>query len=311
MIKKMMLRRKRLSFPRERLFSRRRVWHSGQVILYLLLGTTLAALGYALFQIPFNIVAGGLSGVGIILNYFTGWPVGLVYWLLNLPMLAVGFFYLGRWRFVISTLVASTLFAALIDLFGAVLPALLEQFPVTENVLLASLYSGVIGGIGTGFVYRAGSTFGSTGVIGRIIQQKTGLPLSQVYLFTDGAIILGAGFVFGWEIALYGFFVLFIHGLASDYTLEGPSSTRTVTIITNRPQEMADAIIQQVGRGASYWEVTGGYTGTLRYMVLCTIYRSQVNAVKRVAAQVEPEAFLTIGVSHQALGTGFKRLREE
>ncbi|MCA9972959.1 MAG: YitT family protein [Anaerolineales bacterium] len=280
-----------------------------QTAVYLLFGTALAALGYALFQIPFNIVAGGLSGIGIMINHYTGWPVGLMYWIMNVPMLALGFYKLGRWRFVVSTLIAATLFAALVDLFGVILPPLLPEFPVTQDLLLASVYSGVVGGIGAGLVYRAGSTFGGTAIVGRVVQQRTGLPLSQIYLFTDGAVILAAGFIFGWEIALYGFLVLFIHGLASDYTLEGPSSTRTVTIITNRPVEMTQALIAEVHRGVSYWEVTGGFTGQTRYMVMCTVYRPQVNTVKRVAADVEPEAFVTIGVSHQALGKGFKPLK--
>ena len=194
-------------------------------------------------------------------------------------------------------------------MFLLVLPQVMVQFPLSHDVLLTSIYAGIIGGIGAGLVYRAGSTFGGTAIVGRVIQQRTGLPLSQVYAFTDGAIILTAGIIFGWEIAMYGFLVLVINGLAADYTLEGPSSTRTVTIITNKPEEMSAALIAETQRGVSFWEVTGGYTGMKRYMVMCTIYRPQVNTVKRVAARIEPEAFVTIGVSHQALGQGFKRLK--
>lgn len=292
----------------KRPFRWRTFWPLLQTTLYLLLGTTLGALSYALFQVPFNIVSGGLSGIGIMIAHFTGWPVGLMYWLMNVPMLALGFYYLGRWRFVVSTLIAATIFSVMVDLFGLYLPQLMVQFPVTHDLLLSSLYSGIIGGIGAGLVYRAGSTFGGTAILGRVIQLRTGLPLSQVYAFTDGIIILVAGLIFGWEIAMYGFLVLVINGLAADYTLEGPSSTRTVTIVTNKPQEMVQALIEEVHRGVSYWPVTGGFTGEMRYMVMCTVYRPQVNLVKRVAADVEPEAFVTIGVSHQALGKGFKRL---
>ncbi len=289
--------------------SRRSVWHALQTTVYMLVGTALAALGYALFQVPNSIVSGGLSGIAIMINHFTEWPVGLMYWVMNVPMLVLGFFQLGRWRFVVSTLIAATVFSALIDIFGGILPQMLVQFPLSHDVLLTSVYAGIIGGIGAGLVYRAGSTFGGTAIVGRVIQQRTGLPLSQVYAVTDGAIILTAGLIFGWEIAMYGFLVLFISGLAADYTLEGPSSTRTVTIITNKPEEMSAALIAETQRGVSFWEVTGGYTGMKRYMVMCTIYRPQVNTVKRVAARIEPEAFVTIGVSHQALGQGFKRLK--
>lgn len=285
------------------------IWQAVQTVIYLLVGTGLAALGYALFQVPNNIVSGGISGIGIMINHFTGWPVGLMYWIMNVPMLVLGFFQLGRWRFVVSTLIASTIFASLIDVFSVILPQVMNEFPLSHDVLLTSVYAGIIGGIGAGLVYRAGSTFGGTAILGRVLQKRTGLPLSQVYAVTDGAIILTAGLIFGWEIAMYGFLVLFINGLAADYTLEGPSSTRTVTIITNKPEEMSEALIAETQRGVSYWEVTGAYTGLKRYMVMCTIYRPQVNTVKRVAAKIEPEAFVTIGVSHQALGQGFKRLK--
>ncbi|MCA9935991.1 MAG: YitT family protein [Ardenticatenaceae bacterium] len=296
-------------FQQKKLLTQRTLWHALQTTLYLLAGTGLAALGYALFQVPNNIVSGGLSGVAIMVNHYTDWPVGLMYWVMNVPMLVLGFFQLGRWRFVVSTLISATIFSVLVDLFGVILPQVIAQFPLSHDVLLTSVYAGIIGGIGAGLVYRAGSTFGGTAVVGRVIQQRTGLPLSQVYAFTDGAVILIAGLIFGWEIAMYGFLVLFINGLAADYTLEGPSSTRTVTIITNKPKEIADALIEQTHRGVSYWQVTGGYTGEMRHMVSCTVYRPQVNAVKRIVAEVESEAFVTIGVSHQALGKGFKRLR--
>jgi uncharacterized membrane-anchored protein YitT (DUF2179 family) len=175
-------------------------------------------------------------------------------------------------------------------------------------LLLSSIYGGIVGGISAGLVYRTGSTFGGTGIIGRVIQQRTGLPLSQAYLYTDGMIIAVAGLVFGWEIALYGVLVLFINGLATDYTMEGASSTRTATIVTNHPQEVADALMSALHRGVSYWPVIGAYTGQQHYMLTVTMARSQVADVKSVVAEIDPEAFLTIGVSNRAMGKGFSAL---
>ena len=286
------------------------IWHVIRPLILLTLGAVLAAFGYVVFQIPHKIVAGGLSGLGIVINHFTNWPIGLMYWIMNMPLLVLGFYYLGRWRFVLRTLFAATMFSAAIDLFMVYLPQVMSSFPLTDDLLLSSIYGGIIGGISAGLVYRAGSTFGGTGIIGRVVQQKTGLPLSQSYFYKDGVIIALAGLVFGWEVALYGVLVLFLSGLAADYTLEGPSSTRTATIITNHPDEMTQALMDRLGRGVSYWDVTGGYTGKTHSMLLCTVYRPQVNDVKRIVAEVDPEAFLTIGVSHQAVGQGFMSLRK-
>lgn len=277
----------------------------------LILGTLISGFGFAVFQAPFNLAAGGMMGVSLIINNFTGWPVGTLYLLLNLPLLAIGFKVLGRWPFVWRTLLAAALFALFTDLFGWLLPQVLEPWPLADDLLLNAVYGGLVGGIGAGLVYRTGSTMGGTGIIGRVIQMRTGLPLSQSFIYTDGLILLSMGLVFGWQTTLYGLLMLIISGLAADYALEGASVTRIANIVTNRPQEMSAALIGTLGRGVSYWPITGGYTGTTRYMVTCTLYRSQMAEVRAVVAAVEPQAFVTISVGHRALGEGFVPLTKE
>ncbi|NJN97501.1 MAG: YitT family protein [Anaerolineales bacterium] len=287
----------------------RQIWREVQRMLLLTIGVMLAALGYSLFQVPFHIAAGGIGGISIIINHFTGWPVGTMYLVMNIPLLVLGFFYLGRWGFVVRTIISVLIFATATDLFVAYLPGWLETYPVTHDILLSAIYGGLVGGVGGGLVYQSGSTIGGTAIIGRIIQQKSGTPLSQVYLYTDGLIVLVAGAVFGWEVALYALLTLFLAGLASDYTLEGPSSVRTATIITNRPEVLSQALIKGLGRGVSQWTITGAFTGQTHTMVVCTIYRPQVNDLKRMVSDVDPEAFVTIGIAHQAFGTGFMPLK--
>ncbi len=291
--------------------SRRKIFHQAQRILLLVIGTTMAAFGFAVFQAPYNLAAGGISGISLIINNFTGWPVGTLYFVLNIPLLAFGFKYLGRWPFVARTGIAAALFAILTDLFTLWMPQLLTPFPLAEDILLSAIYGGILGGIGGGLVYRSGSTMGGTGIIGRIIQQRSGLPLSQIYIYTDGAILLAMGLVFGWPVTLYGMLMLFINGLASDYVLEGPSSARVANIITNHPQKMAEALIALLGRGVTYWEVIGGFSGQKRYLVTCTITRPQVAELKHIVANVDTHAFVTIALGHQALGTGFMPLHKE
>lgn len=280
-----------------------------KTLLFLTLGTLIAAFGYALFQVPYNIAAGGIGGLSIIINYFTGWPVGTLYLLMNIPLLVLGFFYLGRWSFVIRTMLAVIIFSTATDLFLLYLPNLLITYPLTNDTLLAAMYGGIVGGVGVGLVYRAGATIGGTGIVGRIIQRKQGIPLSQIYLYTDGLIVLAAGVIFGWEIALYALLALFLSGITADYTLEGPSSVRTATIITNQPERLSEALMVDLGRGVSQWEITGSYTGQSHAMLTCTIYRPQVSDLKRTVAEVDPQAFVTIGVAHQALGAGFIPLK--
>jgi uncharacterized membrane-anchored protein YitT (DUF2179 family) len=286
------------------------LWRWTRLLIVLVLGATLAALGYSLFQVPFNIAAGGVSGVSIIVNHFTGWPIGVIYLVLNIPLLILGYFSLGRWRFLTRTLVGVLVFSLSVDFFIANLPLWLASYPVTDDVLLNAIYGGIVGGIGAGLLYRSGGTLGGTSIVGRILQQRTGAPLSQVYFYTDGLIILTAGLVFGWEIALYSLLTLFLNGVASDYTLEGPSSVRTATVITDQPEVVSQALIEGLGRGVSHWEITGAYTGAPHAMLLCTVYRPQVNDLKRIIATADPDAFVVIGTAHQALGYGFSPLKQ-
>lgn len=270
-----------------------------------LVGSSIAALSYVLFQIPYDLAAGGVTGLGIIISNYTGWSAGILYLILNIPILILGFYHLGRWTFLARTLVAVLWFSFATELLLAYLPTYLQQFPITEDVLLGAVYAGLAGGIGGGIVYRAGATMAGTGVIGRILQFRTGIPLSQIYLYTDGFIVLLAGLIFGWEIALYAILTLMLSGLASDYVLEGSSRARTATIVTQNSQQMVDALTNRLERGVSYWEAVGGYSGEQRTVIMCTVYRPQVMELKRVVTETDPQAFVSIGVTQEVLGSGF------
>ncbi len=274
-------------------------------LILLLLGAALSAVGYAVFQVPYNIAAGGVSGIGILVNHFTGWPVSTFYLVANIPLFIVGYFYLGRWRFLWSTALVVLIFSFATQWLEVALPQYLATWPITDNVLLSAIWAGLVGGIGGGLVYWAGATLGGTAIVGRVIQVKTGLALSQIYLFVDGTIVLAAGIIFGWETALYSMLTLLLSGIATDYVLEGPSRTRTATIITSNPQPIITALMAELSRGVSYWDAVGGYTGEKRTIIVCTIYRPQVNDLKRIIARLDPKAFITIGVTQEALGQGF------
>ncbi len=273
-------------------------------------GASIAGVGFSLFQVPYNIAAGGVSGIAILINHFTGWSVALLYLAMNVPLFALGFFYLGRWRFLFSTALAVLVFSTTTELANRYLVLMLDRWPLTDNILLSTIYAGLVGGIGGGLIYLAGATIGGTAIIGRIIQVKTGLSLSQIYLFVDGAIVAAAGLLFGWEIALYAMLTLLLSGQAADFILEGPSRARTAMVITTRPQPITQALIAELGRGVSYWQATGGYTGETRTIVMCTLYRPQVGDLKRVVAAHDPQAFVIIGTTQQALGEGFSELRQ-
>ena len=283
----------------------RKVGEEAQRWLLLALGVVAASIGYALFQVPYNLAAGGVSGIGIIVAHYTGFSPSLFYFIANIPLLAIGYFSLGGWRFLYRTILAVVGFTFLSEWMMVRLPTMLASWPITDNILLAAIYAGLIGGVGAGLIFLAGGTLGGTAIVARMIQQRVGIQISQIYLLVDGLIVVTAGFVFGWEIALYSYLVLLLSGLATDYILEGPSRTRTATIITTKPAEISKAIISVLGRGVSYWKVTGGYTGEEKTLVTCTFYRQQLVDLRHLVHEIDPKAFLTIGVTQQAVGEGF------
>ncbi|WP_235894007.1 YitT family protein [Oceanidesulfovibrio indonesiensis] len=287
----------------------RRVLFQQSLIFF---GATIAALGYALFQVPFNLAAGGVSGLALIINKYTGIPPGSLFLILNIPLLALGFSKLGRWRFLFSTILAVVVFSVMADVFGSVLPDVLKRYPVTDDALLSAIYAGILYGVGMGLVFRHGGTVGGTSVPARILHNATGFPMSQAYLYTDLSVIIAAGFVFSWESALLAFLTLVLSGIVSDFTLEGTSQVRTAMIITDQPEPLTYALMTELRRGVSYWNITGAYTQSSHTMIYCTVLRSRVYDLKYVVAKIDPQAFMVIGVAQQAFGgLNFRKLKQE
>jgi uncharacterized membrane-anchored protein YitT (DUF2179 family) len=264
-------------------------------------GALLAAVNVHLFLAPSDIAPGGVTGTAIILNELTSWPIGLTMLVLNVPLIALGFRSLGRFRFLVSTLYTVLLYNLGVDLFGQWFPAT----GLTDDLLLNALYGGVVGGIATGLIYRGGGTSAGTGILGRVLQMRTGIPISQIYLVTDGAVVLGAALVFGWEAGLYALITLFVWGLAADYVLEGPSVVRMAFIVTDRPQEVADTVFRELRLGVTAWPAEGMFTETEHAVLFCTVSRPQERSLRQVVAQTDPKAFLVTGHGHQASGGVF------
>lgn len=278
--------------------SRRHLWSTAYDYALTTAGGLLLAVNLNLFLAPAKIAPGGVSGSAIIINEFTGWPIGLTMLVLNVPMIVLGFLYLGRFAFLARTLYAVLVYNLGVDLLAPWLPAA----GITDDMLLNALYGGIVAGLGTGLVYRSGGTTAGTGTLSRVIQMKTGIPISQVYFLTDGGVILIAGLVFGWEAALYAMITLFVWGLAADYVLEGPSVVRMAFIVTDEPGAVAHALLDRLHLGVTTWPVEGAFTEHQHTILFCTVGRPRERALRAVVTEVDPHAFVVTGHGHQATG---------
>ena len=264
----------------------------------LTLGSLISAVNVNLFLAPSEIAPGGVSGLAIIINKFTAWPIGLMMLVMNIPLLFVGFKYLGRFNFLIRTVYVVLIYSLGVDLLAPWLPA----GGISDNLMLNALYGGIVGGIGSGLIYRGQGTSGGTGILGRVLQFKTGFPISQVYLITDGFIVFIAGLVFGWDKALYALVTLYIWGIAADQVLEGPSVVRTAMIGTDRPKEVAEAVFDRLRLGITSWPAQGMFTEKKHTVLFFAVSRPNVDALKNIVLEADSQAFIVIAHGHHIVG---------
>ncbi|MCR4396127.1 MAG: YitT family protein [Candidatus Saccharicenans sp.] len=274
----------------------------GQNLLYVLVGSAIMALGYSLFLIPFHLVPGGVSGISIILNYLFKLPVGLIIIGLNVPILLLSYRYLGR-KYVLTTLAGMVISSLMIDLFNEIM-----GLPRgTDNPLLASIYGGLLLGLGLGLVFRGQASTGGSDVIGLILNKYTGLTVGISIMLTDFVIISASGLVFkNLEAPLYGYIVLFISSKVIDLVLEGWSFSKLVIITSSQTERIADFIINRLDRSGSALKSRSLFLNREGEIIITVIHRKQLAELKSFIKKVDPQAFVIINDTYEVLGKGFK-----
>ncbi len=282
----------------------------------IILAALIQAFSLRTFFIPANLASGGVSGIAQLINHFTGWQIGLMILIGNIPLFILGWRFLGGHRFALRTAVAILTYSMLIDFLpttplfapGGAGAALIRD--LRGDIFLNTLYGAIVSGVGYGLIYRARGTSGGSDILARILNNWRGIPITQSYLFVDSAVILGAGFVFGWKQALYAMIALYVSGLVAETTLEGSRTVRTAMIVTSESEAIAQRVLDELQRGVTVLEGSGAYTKADRPVLYCVITRAEVSTLKAIVNECDPRAFLVIGAAHEVLGEGFKPLRK-
>jgi uncharacterized membrane-anchored protein YitT (DUF2179 family) len=270
----------------------------------ILLGAFIQALALRLFLVPAELVSGGVSGMAQLIHHYTTFPIGLMILLGNIPLFILGWQFLGGPRFVIRTMLSVLAFSVFTDVLILFLPS----EGLTNDLVLNTIYGGLIMGFGLGIVYRGCGTSGGSDILGRILNHRFNMTISQAYLMTDSLVVIGAGFVFGWTKALYGLVLIYVSGLAAEVALQGTNVVRSVMIVTTQTDAIAQAIMHELERGVTILSGTGGYTGEARNVIFCAVSRMEINRLKTLVNEVDPKAFMVIGQAQEALGEGFNPL---
>lgn len=274
---------------------------------FILCGAALQAVSMRLFLVPASLASGGVSGLSQIINHYTGFPIGIMVFLGNVPLFILGWRYLGGVRFALRTAIAVLSFSFLTDFLVPFLPS----NGITSDVFLNTLYGGIVSGVGYGFVYRGKGTSGGSDILAKILNHWKGISLSQSYLMTDTIVILLAGFTFNWERALYALAMLYISGISAETATQGIHAVRTVIIITRKPEKVKEKILFELNRGITIIPAQGGYSGDEIAMLYCVISRSEISLIKAFVKEADQNAFMVIGEAYEALGEGFKPLNEQ
>jgi uncharacterized membrane-anchored protein YitT (DUF2179 family) len=275
--------------------------------LLIILGALIQAVGLRLFLIPANLASGGVSGIAQLVNHLTGWQIGLMIFIGNIPLFLLGWRFLGGKKFIVRTALAVVTYSFFIDALTFFLPAQ----GITDDILLNAVYGALVSGIGFGIVYRGQGTSGGSDILARILNRWRGIPISQSYMMVDSAVILAAGFIFGWKEALYALIALYVSGIVTEVAAQGLGVVRTALIVTTEPQAVSQKIFATLDRGVTLIPAKGAYTGAERTMLYCVVTRSETMRLKHIVNEADPHAFMVIGQAHEALGEGFAPLVED
>lgn len=260
-------------------------------------GSFIVATSINVFILANHIADGGLTGVAIIFYYLFEWDVGLTVLILNIPLFLLGYKVVGKRLFILSIIGVVVLSTALS--FTSSLP------PITNDSLLASVFGGLITGIGMGIIFRSRGSLGGTDILAIILNKRTSFSVGQIILGFDALIFLGAAIIFYPEMAMYAMIYMFIAAKVIDLVQTGLNYSKSVMVVTDKPQVIATEIIKNVGRGVTFFEAEGAYSKLRKKVIYSIVNRAQLTQVKELIHKYDPDAFVTIGDVSEVVGEGF------
>ncbi|WP_100331585.1 YitT family protein [Bacillus xiapuensis] len=270
-------------------------------LLMILLGATLAALAIELFLVPNNIIDGGVIGVSLILSYLFENPLlnfATFVVVLNIPFLYFGYKQIGK------TFMFSSLFGVIC--LAAVQSQLHRIEAFTNEPILATVFGGLILGVGVGLVIRHGGTLDGTEILGILMTKKLPFSVGEFVMFINIFVFGWAAFVFGPEKAMYSVMAYYIAFKAIDTVLQGLEETKACIIVSDHYDEVSDAILHRLGRGTTKLQGKGGYTDAEKDVIYVVVTRLEVMKLKGIVGEIDPNAFLTIMNTQETKGARFK-----
>ncbi len=291
------------------------------------IGAVIMALGIGVFLVDAKVVPGGASGLAMAIHYLSGnkIPVGLMIWLINVPLYIWGIKELGK-RFGLRTFYGFTISSFFIDFFRGDIPGFsnlrLQDSLAVRNLLehdflFAIIISGFLIGVGVGIIFKFKGTTAGSDIVAAIMQKHYGIKPGQAIMITDFLVITFAGLVIHFEnlspgkpalvLTFYAFFLLFISTRIIDMLIDGFDYARMATIISDKADEIARVIVKDFSRGATALKSRGLYKNIEREVIVTVVTLKEVGKLTEVIKEIDPDAFVVINNVHEVLGEGFRR----
>lgn len=262
-------------------------------------GVLVAALGISQFLAPHAIVSGGVSGLAIVINKLTGFPIGVGVLLMNIPLFIAGVFFLGK-SFGIKSLYGAFLFSVFLD-------ATATDFILTQDILMSAIFGGALIGIGFGFMFLSGATSGGTDILAALFNSFVPFIDIGKWFFIIDTVIISIGTIFfqNTELLLAGVIALSLNSFVLDYIILGANTAKLVYIISDKSTQISDEIIKHVNRGVTGISVRGMYTGDERNMLMCVVKRFEIRKLEQIIERIDKNAFIIFAQARKITGQGF------
>ena len=266
----------------------------------IIVGITIMSIGVNGFLRQAHLLSGGVAGISTGINYLTNINVGLITLLINIPIFILGFIYLEK-DFLITSLINMVLFSFIIGItqeVGNVIPI--------DDILLQSVYGGILCGIGNGLVFRTKSSLGGTDIIGAILKNKLNIAIKNTAFGLNLAIVSVSSLLFGLNLALYTLIAMFLNAQVMNYIKDALNDEKAVMVFSNNSHQIAKDIMQILVRGVTFLEAEGGYTNEKKKIIYCVVLSREIPKIKEIALKHDEKAFISVNDINEVKGRGFK-----
>lgn len=270
-------------------------------IILVVIGSLISAIGFNAFIIPHRLLSGGISGIALLIQYVTSYPAGIFIFILNIPVFIYGLKSIDR-DFILFSFLGMLSFSVF-----QVLTVNISSFLKVDDILLSTIYGGVLNGIGMGIVFKNRASQGGTDIIAVAAKRKSGINISTVSFVINSVIVLIGATLSNVETALYTLILMYIGYYVMDRVIDGFDRKKLLFIVTEKEKEVSYSIMQHLGRGVTYFYGEGAYTGENKKVIYCIVTSKELSKIKKLIEDIDDTAFISIMDASEVQGRGFKK----